>query len=1122
MFRLLHTAPFEKLATKQAQKDIEAYAAGHTHVKTANDAETVHSLAGNLYLSKSGWLLLDVPNALVRGAYDALNEPGAELPLQSHGTLNAHVSIMRPEEIEQLGGPDKITERGHMFHYTLGPVQEVVPSGWDGISKVWFIQVKSKELQDLRKSYGLTPRPNGNKFDFHITIGRRRKKVLQHNDVNKAAAHSLLTAAALAALKPEEPEESEDDEAKEELAEQDEHLNAIRENNPVIAPMPEKLAHEGKMKKIELKVLPEAPVKIRRDAFLYLDPKGDHSKFAQCESCLRWTGAESNTCGILGPDIEVTGDMSCGMYIHGKPDPSTAGQEDTLFTPEQVGLVKRAVRCENCIYYEEDEGECELFCQLNHAYSDVFDLDDHVDAHGCCNSHTPKVKDTEKVSEAKVDVPLPDTDQNVKFNCGPAAMKAILDYYGEKDDLDDMTQDADADPDGGTTPEKLIQLAKAHGMNVRAQNNMTTDNLRAYLDLKRPVLVNMQAWGDNDLYKKDRAGHYLVVIGYDDKNFYFEDPSIHNGERGEMTHEELDSRWHDTDKTGQPTDHFGIVVWRNQPPEETSTADSTEKISSSDVESPPKEGDKRERVHVDFENDKGEHLVQDSKNHEGKVHLLAGHVEGKESERHAAKREMEEELGIDLKKKDLKEEAHNVFKAKGITPKPGDYHHDPDEPLHVWYDKPKDHEIIGPKPFEKKSVLDLLSHVGLTAPRSLSHDEDKERKKIDWKKWLLPGGVAAGAGIGAAALHPSTSTMMPEQVTRFPTKADPYLIRGRVGPDSPASIIDNTGAAYLAAGSPGERVHIQASGLNDLVSGMKAKLKPGQKLGLLELFGHGSPEHQDIGSGEHDVSSIGNVTAGAVAKGIRDSLDPKSTILLGGCNTGLCLPGRAFGQRLADQTGAEVNAARGYTLMPDDNNLDTEVHHVGRNPKAHPFYWPGMEPKDFPPGWAEHVNRLKRNIAAAEDSAYTVYKPGQPQTIQHDPLDPSRDDKSKSTWFKMPFDSLAETAYNIGKPSAILGALGTPFIPNERAALGTAIGASALASPMAISEIVARLAESRAKEHYSGSGNYLANQAKALPHVGLAAMPLLAYGAAKLLGRWKDEKKRKEHIENVALHSQAG
>jgi hypothetical protein len=43
-------------------------------------ASTNYPLSGRLHLSKSGWLLLSVPNALVRGVFDALTAPGRNYP----------------------------------------------------------------------------------------------------------------------------------------------------------------------------------------------------------------------------------------------------------------------------------------------------------------------------------------------------------------------------------------------------------------------------------------------------------------------------------------------------------------------------------------------------------------------------------------------------------------------------------------------------------------------------------------------------------------------------------------------------------------------------------------------------------------------------------------------------------------------------------------------------------------------------------------------------------------------------------------------------------------------------------------------------------------------------------
>lgn len=158
--------------------------------KQAGDAEISYAMTGKLYLSQSGWLLLQVPNHIGRGTFDALTEPGIELPMNERtGHYNAHVSVMRPEEIASIpGGAGAITERGHHVSYTLGPLRTVRPSGWDEYERVWFIEVRSPDLEKLRKSYGLTAKPNKDKFDFHITVAVRKRHVLRGNDTSKAAS----------------------------------------------------------------------------------------------------------------------------------------------------------------------------------------------------------------------------------------------------------------------------------------------------------------------------------------------------------------------------------------------------------------------------------------------------------------------------------------------------------------------------------------------------------------------------------------------------------------------------------------------------------------------------------------------------------------------------------------------------------------------------------------------------------------------------------------------------------------------------------------------------------------------------------------------------------------------
>lgn len=173
--------------SQQVYQDIVA-----SVVKEAAKPVAAHALAGRLYVSQSGWGLLAVPNAIVRGCFDALDEPGVELPVDDNGKLTAHISVFSKADIEKIGGPDKLTERGGSFRYTLGRVKTVVPHGWSGVSRVWFIEVKSPELQQLRRSYGLSSKPHDGEFEFHCTIGIRKANVLNENEVSKAAAEKPI------------------------------------------------------------------------------------------------------------------------------------------------------------------------------------------------------------------------------------------------------------------------------------------------------------------------------------------------------------------------------------------------------------------------------------------------------------------------------------------------------------------------------------------------------------------------------------------------------------------------------------------------------------------------------------------------------------------------------------------------------------------------------------------------------------------------------------------------------------------------------------------------------------------------------------------------------------------
>jgi hypothetical protein len=130
-------------------------------------------------------------------------------------------------------------------------------------------------------------------------------------------------------------------------------------------------------------------MKVNRAAFLYLDPVRPAANFAQCVRCRDWVRGDRK-CVIHGPTVNVPGTASCGFFVDGPTQPPGT-KTHAWVTPEESGLVNRDVRCENCKYYEneDNESECGLFRMLNGWHHDMFELDEKVDKHGCCNAQTP-------------------------------------------------------------------------------------------------------------------------------------------------------------------------------------------------------------------------------------------------------------------------------------------------------------------------------------------------------------------------------------------------------------------------------------------------------------------------------------------------------------------------------------------------------------------------------------------------------------------------------------------------------------------------------------------------------------------------------------------------------------
>ena len=146
--------------------------------------------------------------------------------------------------------------------------------------------------------------------------------------------------------------------------------------------------------------------RLDRSVFLYMEPKGCcEADFAQCDACRMWVSDlfldEGPRCVLHGSKQQIMPFGSCGLFviwpngvqnsdvIEAHADELMSGLPASVTTKES-GYVERKVRCENCRHFDKEDSDCELYEELNRRFPKLFNLQEKVHEHGCCNANTPK------------------------------------------------------------------------------------------------------------------------------------------------------------------------------------------------------------------------------------------------------------------------------------------------------------------------------------------------------------------------------------------------------------------------------------------------------------------------------------------------------------------------------------------------------------------------------------------------------------------------------------------------------------------------------------------------------------------------------------------------------------
>lgn len=179
-----------------------------------------------------------------------------------------------------------------------------------------------------------------------------------------------------------------------------------------------------------------------------------------------------------------------------------------------------------------------------------------------CKKDTALPPSSSTDDNIKNNIKVPLTRQALNYTCGASAFQSILYYYGIEYSEGDLADLLHSDTLDGTHYQNIVSIANALNFNVETKTNATFADLKHYLDLKKPVIILIQAWTDQSVvdWKNDWIdGHYVVAIGYDQNNVYFMDPST-LGNYAYIPKPEFMDRWHDIDGTNDTLTHFILSI----------------------------------------------------------------------------------------------------------------------------------------------------------------------------------------------------------------------------------------------------------------------------------------------------------------------------------------------------------------------------------------------------------------------------------------------------------------------------------------------------------------------------------------------------------------------------------
>lgn len=176
---------------------------------------------------------------------------------------------------------------------------------------------------------------------------------------------------------------------------------------------------------------------------------------------------------------------------------------------------------------------------------------------------------------------LTKTRQETEYSCGANALQAVLSYWGKDVEEAELMKLLHTSAEVGTYPEDIVRVARALGFEAEVKENLTLDEVKKFTADGDPMIGLAQVWLSQ---KESRAsveeewdnGHWIVVLGVDEKCVYFQDPYARMS-KAFIPRKAFEAHWHQAMggdlKCAPKLIHLGIFIRGKKPAERNAAAE---------------------------------------------------------------------------------------------------------------------------------------------------------------------------------------------------------------------------------------------------------------------------------------------------------------------------------------------------------------------------------------------------------------------------------------------------------------------------------------------------------------------------------------------------------------------